>query len=148
LISVCKCAGSMKYIHLECLKGWIDSKKVSKATDSILTYFWKAFECELCKTSYSEALQAEYGLLKYDNPFSEYLIFETISTNTSKNIYVMNIKEGKEEFKIGRGHDNEIRIPDISVSRFHASIKRENNNFILRDNSSKFGTLVCLRKPL
>lgn len=44
LISVCKCSGSMKHIHQECLKGWIDSKKVVKATNESVTYHWKSFE--------------------------------------------------------------------------------------------------------
>lgn len=26
-ITPCKCTGSMKYIHLKCLRGWTDSKK-------------------------------------------------------------------------------------------------------------------------
>jgi len=50
------------------------------------------------------------------------------------------------QFKIGRGHDNDIRISDISVSRY-ASIKKEKDNFILYDNNSKFGTLACLKRP-
>jgi pSer/pThr/pTyr-binding forkhead associated (FHA) protein len=51
-------------------------------------------------------------------------------------------------FKMGRGHDAEIRINDISVSRCHAEIKFEKNAFCLADNSSKFGTLVLVRKKL
>lgn len=87
-------------------------------------------------------MQTKYGLLKYENPFTEYIIFETISSNNSKNIYLLNLDSDKEEFKIGRGHDNDIRISDISVSRFHAIIKRDKDNFILNDNNAKFGTLV------
>jgi pSer/pThr/pTyr-binding forkhead associated (FHA) protein len=44
--------------------------------------------------------------------------------------------------KLGRGHDCEIRITDISVSRNHALIKNANNSFYIFDNKSKFGTLV------
>jgi len=28
-ITPCKCAGSMKFIHLKCLREWLDSKRVS-----------------------------------------------------------------------------------------------------------------------
>lgn len=148
LISVCKCSGSMKFIHLECLKGWIDSKKTVKSTISSVTYTWKAYECELCKSSYSCTLQDRYGLLKYENPFSEYIIFEGLHTNNTKTVYVINTDNEKEEMKIGRGQDSDIRISDISVSRFHASIRRQGDKFILKDNNSKFGTLACLKKPL
>lgn len=148
LISLCKCSGSMKFIHLECLKGWINSKKTVKSTNQAITYTWKAYEWELCKSSYSEALQAKYGLLIYENPFVEYIIFEGINLNNSKSIYIINLDSDREMIKIGRGQDNEIRISDISVSRFHAQITREKDRFVLKDNNSKFGTLACLKKPL
>jgi pSer/pThr/pTyr-binding forkhead associated (FHA) protein len=38
---------------------------------------------------------------------------------------------GQKEFKIGRGHDSDLRINDISVSRFHAVIRFRDNNFYL-----------------
>ena len=44
--------------------------------------------------------------------------------------------------KLGRGHECEIRITDISVSRNHAHIKNVGNSFYIFDNKSKFGTLV------
>ena len=53
---------------------------------------------------------------------------------------IQNVPEGG--IKLGRGHDCEIRITDISVSRNHALIKNIGNNFFIFDNKSKFGTLV------
>ncbi len=51
--------------------------------------------------------------------------------------------------KIGRGHDSDLRIPDISVSRLHASIRRDSRgNVIVEDNTSKFGTLMLVKQPL
>ena len=47
-----------------------------------------------------------------------------------------------EGIKLGRGHECEIRITDISVSRNHALIKNINGHFYIFDNKSKFGTLV------
>ena len=41
-----------------------------------------------------------------------------------------------------------MRVPDISVSRYHATIEFKDGSFYLRDNQSKFGTLIMLRKPL
>lgn len=46
------------------------------------------------------------------------------------------------EFKIGRGHDSDLRINDISVSRVHAAILYKNQSFWLEDKKSKFGTLI------
>jgi E3 ubiquitin-protein ligase DOA10 len=52
LFSPCKCAGTMKYIHLNCLQEWLNSRMVMKETASTKTYFWKNLECELCKTAF------------------------------------------------------------------------------------------------
>ena len=53
---------------------------------------------------------------------------------------VQNTPEGG--IKMGRGHECEIRITDISVSRKHAYIRTQDNQFFILDNNSKFGTLV------
>jgi pSer/pThr/pTyr-binding forkhead associated (FHA) protein len=50
--------------------------------------------------------------------------------------------------KIGRGHQCDIRVTDISVSRVHAFIKLVNGKFVLFDNESKFGTLVKLQRDI
>lgn len=53
----------------------------------------------------------------------------------------------KSVFKLGRGHESDVRVSDISVSRCHALIKynQENGRFYLEDNLSKFGTLVLAK---
>jgi E3 ubiquitin-protein ligase DOA10 len=38
LISVCKCSGSVKLVHLYCLRSWLDSKKETRVTDSTSSY--------------------------------------------------------------------------------------------------------------
>lgn len=49
---------------------------------------------------------------------------------------------------IGRGHDSDLRVNDISVSRMHAVIKLKQDGFYLTDNKSKFGTLVLIKNTL
>lgn len=51
---------------------------------------------------------------------------------------------------MGRGHDADIRVTDISVSRLHAKINKSptTGEYFVEDNKSKFGTLVQVRKPL
>lgn len=75
-------------------------------------------------------------------------MLESISSNTSKVIHVLNLT-GNTKLFIGRGHDAQIRVTDISVSRLHALIvKHRNGYFYLIDNDSKFGTLALVRTPL
>jgi pSer/pThr/pTyr-binding forkhead associated (FHA) protein len=45
----------------------------------------------------------------------------------------------KESMTIGRGEDNDIPIPDESVSRHHAVIERQGDNHVIRDVGSRHG---------
>jgi pSer/pThr/pTyr-binding forkhead associated (FHA) protein len=65
--------------------------------------------------------------------------------NSSRMIFIMKPNNPKMEFKVGRGHDSDIRVSDISVSRYHARVKYEDGKFLLEDNTSKFGTLVQIK---
>jgi len=55
---------------------------------------------------------------------------------------------------MGRGHESEVRVNDISVSRCHALLKYAAKNevtnaqggFYMEDNLSKFGTLILAKK--
>ena len=50
--------------------------------------------------------------------------------------------------RVGRDTESEVWVTDISVSRLHAFIKRnEEGGFSLIDNNSKFGTLVLMVMP-
>lgn len=64
--------------------------------------------------------------------------------NICKGLHIINLSQ-KNMIKIGRGHDVDVRINDISVSRFHAIIRIEKNNLYMEDNNSKFGTLILIR---
>ena len=61
---------------------------------------------------------------------------------------MLTVTDKKDEFKLGRGHESEVRINDISVSRCHAIIKCQKDGFYIEDNLSKFGTIVLLKKHL
>jgi predicted component of type VI protein secretion system len=58
----------------------------------------------------------------------------------------MIFSNGGNPLKVGRGHQCEMRVNDISVSRVHAEVRFENNKFYLKDLKSKFGTLVKFRE--
>ena len=49
---------------------------------------------------------------------------------------------------MGRGHESEVRVCDISVSRCHALVKYKDGQYFLEDNLSKFGTLVIPQKEM
>jgi len=73
-----------------------------------------------------------------------YLVLEgiNIEKTSSKMIYVLRPELSFQIFKMGRANDQDIRINDISVSRQHATIVFDNSKFLIKDNLSKFGTLI------
>jgi hypothetical protein len=126
---------------------------VRKEVDNhIVSYTWKTFECEICKKAYPFTFKANgrlYPLVDYveedvprDRP---YLMLEsqTFEKNSSRMIHIIKPQPGGQDvFKMGRGHESEVRVCDISVSRCHALLKYKNGSYFLEDNLSKFGTLV------
>lgn len=67
LLSPCKCSGSMRYVHLKCLRQWRSRTENKKIMPHVTTYTWKAFHCDICK----EKLEDSYTVNK-----KEHLIFE------------------------------------------------------------------------
>ena len=52
LLSTCKCAGTVRFIHFICLKTWLNTNISKKETPNTISMVWKTFECELCKKPY------------------------------------------------------------------------------------------------
>jgi pSer/pThr/pTyr-binding forkhead associated (FHA) protein len=60
-------------------------------------------------------------------------------------IHVLMFIENEDHVILGRGHESDVRISDISVSRAHAKISFKDKRFYLEDSGSKFGTLVLAK---
>jgi hypothetical protein len=109
-----------------------------------LHYNFEKFECEVCKGELPIRVETETGrtieLLPIEKPKGNYIILEGACEKTKSVMMIQNVPN--DGIKLGRGHDCEIRITDISVSRNHALIKFQNGAFHIFDNKSKFGTLV------
>ncbi len=50
--SPCRCAGSVKYLHLACLQHWLKSKVMVSHTIALASYSWPQLECDVCKQPY------------------------------------------------------------------------------------------------
>ena len=46
---------------------------------------------------------------------------------------------------MGRGHEADVRLEDVSISRQHCLVTFVNGNFEISDNNSKFGTLIKVK---
>lgn len=82
-----------------------------------------------------------------------YMILESLNqmkdNNNYKSIHVVTLDPGSK-IVMGRGHDADMRINDISVSRLHGTIclEPDSNKVLLKDLGSKFGTLALIQKDL
>jgi len=149
LISPCACSGSVKHIHLNCLKYWIKSKAITKTYGICISYIWKTLECELCHKTLPDIIIHDsqiIDLIDIPKPESSYIILETLGKEKQPHkVFYVVLATNNGVIKLGRGHDCDVRISDISVSRFHAYIQYINGKFYLNDNESKFGTLVLVK---
>eukprot|EP00742_Colponemidia_sp_Colp-10_P000398 GILJ01000436.1.p1 GENE.GILJ01000436.1~~GILJ01000436.1.p1 ORF type:complete len:419 (-),score=28.51 GILJ01000436.1:210-1466(-) len=153
LISPCRCKGTMKGVHLQCLRSWVEGRLNLNNTEPNFSFFWRALDCELCKVPYPTYVEVDgkqIELFKIPKPESPYIILEALSRerqSTNRGIHVISFAN-KSVVKLGRGHDSDVRVSDISVSRCHAMIRLVKDQFYLEDNTSKFGTLVQVKRPL
>jgi hypothetical protein len=150
LVSICKCDGSLKYIHLHCLQTWISTKARVSRNPSYLSYEWQGLACEICKAAYPQAVQHKdevFTLISVPKFGSKFIIFEEVNRSSGGLTYhYVNLEEGS--VSIGRSHGAQMRVEDISVSRAHARLKVRNDGVFISDTDSKFGTLVQVTKPV
>ena len=166
LLCPCKCKGSMKYIHFSCLKKSIMQKIQIKNEKYFDLYFFKSYNCEICLETYPKYIKYKsytYNLVDVDlSKYTDYVQTSIIYyTENNHNLNINNDKENKKqlsylgylifnieensEMKVGRNQNNEIVLKDISISRFHCILKRENNILKIKDTKSKFGTLSYVK---
>jgi len=158
LLSPCKCNGSMKYIHFSCLKKSIKQKIQIRKEDNCDLYFFKSYCCEICLETYPKYITYKtniYNLVDIDiSKYSDYILTSIIYYSDTNNSdkkqlsylgYLIFKIDEQNELKIGRNQNNHIVLKDISISRNHCVLKRENNNLKIKDVNSKFGTLLYIK---
>lgn len=120
-------------------------------SDNLTSMYWKTFECEICKQAYPYLFKVDgvvYKLVQITKPTSgHFIVMESLplEKNTSRTIHILSFSAEKATFNMGRGHESEVRVNDISVSRCHAILKYKPDGIYIEDNRSKFGTLVLLK---
>lgn len=232
LVAPCDCRGSMRWVHLQCLRTWM-AGRLNIRGDGV-SFFWRSLECELCKVPYPTIVKVDevsppavitkedddppsftssegppegggvtvghfavptmpngstkqtdlaaaavaggglrsIELFEFPRPGIPYAILEPRGQETTKGLYVVSLSNSRVA-RLGRGHESDIRLSDISVSRLHSilrfqppmAVKRATaatgsmvgstgcvgpptqGRFIIEDNRSKFGTLLELRRP-
>lgn len=153
LITPCHCNGTIKYVHLGCLRHWIRGRlNLSDASGG--SYFYRPLACELCKAVYPTYINTGNDRLReplVEVPHTQppFIVLENMvrdsQQHAARGLHVISLTD--KVLKLGRGHESDVRIADVSISRCHATIRFQRGHFILEDNNSKFGTLVAMKKP-
>ena len=170
LIEACNCRGSIQYVHLGCLRYWINGR-LCLSDSSKHAYLFRQLACELCKSNYPVEVQnldgSKVPLVPMPETRAPYIVLENMmrsdqggtatpaeqqpSAPSSRGVFVISLS-GKKTLKLGRGHESDVRIADVSISRWHATVTFQEEgsgpgHFIIEDHGSKFGTLVSMRRP-
>lgn len=153
LINPCKCQGSISFIHIECLRKWLESKLVTKIYAFLIVHSFKDLKCEICQAMLPERIFIK-GSLKYLINLQlpeddDYIILETVSEEKKevKFLYIIHMPP-KTILLMGRSADCDIRMTDISISRVHAYLENKDGQFYIKDNNSKFGSLIKLQADI
>jgi len=151
LITPCQCKGSIEFVHVGCLRYWIRGR-LNFTDPPGRSYFYRPLACELCKAFYPTYIQSgqeRQPLVEVPWTQPPFIVLENMvrdsQQHAQRGLHIISLAE--KMLKIGRGHESDVRIADVSISRCHATIRFERGHFILEDNNSKFGTLVAMKKP-
>jgi len=146
LVSPCRCSGSIQYIHLACLRHWISGLLNLDQEQATRSLFVRQLSCELCQAPYPTHVVDEAGaatrLAQIPTLAPPFVVLENDAGAPGPGVYVVSLSDSKLA-KLGRGHEADVRVSDVSISRCHAKIRMGTEGFILEDNDSKFGTLVA-----
>ena len=123
LLSVCNCAGSVRYVHLECLKQWVGSKVRRVETSHCVYYHYEQFQCELCRTVLLNELVHEgvqYVLFEAEPIHPPYLRLQGGVAGRVAEVMVR-LEEGVC-LGLGRHHSNEIVLSADSLGGRHCEL--------------------------
>lgn len=159
-LKICNCH---TYIHYNCLKMFLKTNiKVSENLNgNVTSYKSEKFNCEVCE----KPLPLKFKIKFDDNEIREYCLLDSLilpdDTNylilesltyvkekkNLKNIFV--VKLTNEEITFGRHEKNDMVDYDITISRYHAKIKyNEDNGEVNIISTGKYGVLVLVKDNL
>jgi pSer/pThr/pTyr-binding forkhead associated (FHA) protein len=154
LICPCKCYGSMKFVHLSCLKNNINLKIHKKHDKYYDMYLFQNYNCEICLSTFPKYLiikSKKIYLIEIDiSNYKNYALIDLIQYD-DKNDYIFHIGylilrlENDIPLKIGRKKENDVIFNDLSISGSHCELICKNNILYLKDLGSKYGTLKYIQ---
>ena len=103
-VSPCKCSGTMKFLHIKCLQIWLSSRLQFKQNAYAKSWYWKSFDCELCKRPFPNTIEVEgkrYDIIEITKPDGSFIMLEILSRdrNQSRGIHIIGM-DSKHSIKL------------------------------------------------
>ena len=159
LLSLCKCSGDSKLIHLNCLSQWlkIKSEIIHSSNNVYKKLIFNTLNCEICREKFPEMAydiineksyeiyNPDFFITSLNSIYHNYVVFESFELiNNKKIIYIVSF-DTKDKISIGRSQSSDMKISDVTISRIHSLLLRtKDNKIMIKDACSKFGTLLLL----
>eukprot|EP00917_Polyrhabdina_sp_WS-2016_P029375 GHVP01062610.1.p1 GENE.GHVP01062610.1~~GHVP01062610.1.p1 ORF type:complete len:538 (+),score=93.58 GHVP01062610.1:24-1616(+) len=175
LVVPCNCSGSLKYIHLACIRMWLQTRL--QATSH--TMFWRPLQCETCHETFRSKIyftrnneKVEVEIFETPRPDCPYAVLlpKVSESEVANGVYLLTFTKSRV-CTFGRSQHMQFRMTDISVSRQHATLTFHDPQtngpfphfdihnpgttgdsgskiFLLQEAGSKFGTLLLLRNGI
>lgn len=155
LLNICKCTGSIAYIHYNCLKEQTRHKsQISFSSPDITLKLYDKLICEICKCSlpmdfiYNNkrySLNSEEISSQRSYIVLEYTYYNKIESNQSKSFIYTVFFDDSDCVTLGSSPLCTLVFKDNTISRTHSKIRIVNKTAFLSDCNSELGT--CIRLP-
>lgn len=106
ITSPCECSGSIKYIHLTCLRQWLRNQLIERKNEYFHSYSWQELKCDVCNSPYPSTIEDSngntVGICHIEIPEESYMTLETVSSLSDHNFqssYIILLNK-KERLKI------------------------------------------------
>lgn len=118
--------------------------------NTCIKYTLNPVKCEICKTFLPDYYKKDgklFEICEFNSDYQNYISLETVISEKQqfKNIYVLNLSNDNYLYRIGRDHDSDVKVNDVTISRNHAGVFRDNDKVYLIDLEAKFGTTIMLQ---
>jgi hypothetical protein len=87
--SPCKCIGSVRLVHKNCLLRWLRTKVKKRVTMIAQTFYWKRPRCDVCQEYYPDRIKCPNNTFievpDIKRPESDYIIIESAPSENVQN---------------------------------------------------------------
>jgi hypothetical protein len=160
MITLCKCSGDTKYVHVECLCKW----HTAEADNQICFLSSVDATCCVCKSSFKSDFKLRDGrqvkLFKssLEPPYVSLLVltkqemaqrlFNTRFQLSFSTLMKPDWRNAARPLLLGRSSGSDMFLDYCTLSARHAAIRFKNSEFISTDAGSSNGSYLYLRPPL